>query len=226
VIVASVAALGTLILAIATWRLAKRTDRVAKATQADAAATTRAAEAGEQSAKAAQAAVEEVRRDRELDWRPYLALDTDTRQTAGDQVSFEGSMTNVGRGPALVAVFAVLDNNRVALAPPVNIGPGATKPVKGTTFAGSRLVEMFRVGSELEVNYREMAICRDGLNGYWYRFVGGQPAADVWDRTGVKRVWVRRLEEALPQLADANPPEPGPSQADLVGPHPEVSPSP
>jgi len=111
-VVAALALIASVIVSIGTWRMANATRsaaqaaaRSAAATETAAAATKSEADATREEATATKGMVDEIRRDRELSYRPYvswkLAEVTSMNSIVQDNPSPRVIGANFGRGPAL-----------------------------------------------------------------------------------------------------------------------------
>jgi hypothetical protein len=172
--------------------MARETSQSAKAAERSAAAT-------EVSATAAQASVAEIRRDREMEWRPHLSVGPPN--ILANLESFVAEVNNLGRGPALRCVCAVWANERALLTQVFDLAPNARERVHGEVNRASELNVIFLLDGEPQVSQRSVAICRDGLAGHWYRFTSASVAPDTWDgRTVLGPMWVEILRRAMPEL--------------------------
>lgn len=164
--------LGTAALAIATWRLASQTSR---------------------DVRASEQTVLEIRRDRELAFRPYLSWEARPALHA----------SNNGRGPALNAVFCHLaidsDDWLSHLPSLLDLGPGDEVP----SAAYSVMLDPMTLAAPPRIQMpgyvvQKIAICED-LFGNRYRFVQGQTEADRWiPGSGSKPDWVEWYEATAP----------------------------
>ena len=89
---------GTLILAIFTWRAAAASRRAAEATD-------QAAGAAKVEAEATVRLAKQAREDRELAWRPHIAIEVPDHRQGPEQDAVTATITNVGNGPAIDCTF-------------------------------------------------------------------------------------------------------------------------
>jgi hypothetical protein len=127
-------AVATAAMAITTAYMASKTASAASATRDDAKASQRAAEAAEASVSAARDTLDEIRRGRELEWRPHLSITVPTFKVSGDdQVSFDFLAMNLGRGPALQCVCVYMNNRRGAVSGVFEVRPSDREQGHGQT---------------------------------------------------------------------------------------------
>ena len=192
-------------MAVATAVMAWKTAGVAVATQADADASCRAAKATEDSAAAARATLDELRKGRELDWRPHLSIDIPSHKVASDgRVEFDYSVKNVGRGPALRCVCVFMDNRRAAFSGVFDVGSGDNMVGHGTNWNGvlDRFVgDIFGVDGQIPARNGWVIVCRDGVFGRWYRFRPSTVAPDSWTGEGEGPRWATAVQAVIPELA-------------------------
>ncbi len=209
----------TLRMAAATKLAAEATKRAAAATEAAAAATQDEAQATREEAAATTKMVDEVRRDRELAYRPYLSWRlTEANLVAGivqDHPSPRLWCANFGRGPALHRLC-------VAFWPSVMIKVRSTilfdlSPNESTHDPGAETVRAEPRGWDLpsvEIIGQpaaaaehvppggpsmRVAFCQDQLRNA-YRFVPFKVDADVW-RPGEQRPpWLDWYEQRRTDL--------------------------
>ena len=196
--------MATAAMAIATAYMASKTASAASATRDDARASQRAAEAAEASVAAARDTLDEIRRGRELEWRPHLSITVPTHEVSGaDEVSFDFLALNLGRGPALQCVCVYVDNRRGAVSGVFGLAPNERQHGHGRTdpTADQYLGDLFAVPDQLPAQTGWIAICRDGLFGYWYRFRSGAVHPDVWTLEGSAPKWLTAVQAILPDLA-------------------------
>lgn len=191
-------------MAITTAYMASKTASAASATREDAQASERAAGAAEASAAAARDTVDEIRRGRELEWRPHLSITVPSHTVSGgDEVSFEFNAVNLGRGPALQCVCVYMDDRRGAVSGIFELAPSQLYQGQGRTdrAASQYLGALFAVPGRLPPQTGWIAVCRDGLFGNWYRFMPGTVSPDVWTLEGDAPGWVVASQACLPGLA-------------------------
>ena len=196
-------AVATFAMAIATACMARKTAAAASATRDDADASQRAAKAAEASVAAARDTLDELRRGRELEWRPHLSISVPSHTVSGGQVTFDFLALNLGRGPALQCVCVYMDNGRGAVSGVFEVRPSDHEKGHGQTDAAADqyLGDLFAVPGQLPAQTGWIAICRDGLFDYWYRFRSGAVHPDVWTLEGEAPGWVTALQAILPDLA-------------------------
>jgi hypothetical protein len=202
--VEALVALATAAMAITTAYMASKTASAASATRDDAKASQRAAEAAEASVAAARDTLDEIRRGRELEWRPHLSITVPTSKVSGaDQVSFDFLAMNLGRGPALQCVCVYMDNRRGAVSGVFEVRPSDREQGHGQTdtAADQYLGDLFAVPDRLPVRTGWVAICWDGLFGYWYRFRPSSVNPDVWTLEEPVPKWVTAIQGTVPDLA-------------------------
>lgn len=138
--------MSTAVMAIATAYMASKTASAASATLEDAQASGTAARAAETSAAAARDTLDELRRGRELEWRPHLSISVPRHAVnGGDEVSFDFTAVNLGRGPALQCVCVYMDNRRGAVSGIFELAPSQLYQGQGRTdrAAGQYLGRLF-----------------------------------------------------------------------------------
>ena len=191
-------------MAITTAYMASKTASAASATREDAQASERAAGAAEASAAAARDTLDEIRRGRELEWRPHLSITVPSHTVSGsDEVSFEFKAVNLGRGPALQCVCVYMDNRRGAVSGIFELAPSRSQQGQGRTDRATDqyLGALFAVPGQLPRQTGWIAVCRDGLFGNWYRFMQGTVSPDVWTLAGDPPGWVVASQACLPGSA-------------------------
>jgi len=196
----TLAAVGALAF-IANVILAIVTGSVARATRG-------AAQAAKEEAAASRATVDEMRRDRDLAYRPYLSWRVAEISTqAGivvDNPSPRVVGANFGRGPVLHCLFVAfwpkqMIKTRSTLlfdvspnqdfTPEVRIEPRPwTIPHQDVAGPQAPDTEFFRI-----------AFCQDQL-GNTYRFVPFQVAADVWRPSDARPTWLEWYEQRRTDL--------------------------
>ncbi len=197
-------AVATLLMGVATAFMAFKTAAAAEATRDDADASKRSAAAAEESAAVGRATLEDLHRGRELEWRPHLSVTVLSASVRGDSMEkFDFVAENLGRGPALQCVCAYMNGGRGALSGIFEVSPGGRMEGHGgpQTGADQYLGNLFSVPGDLRPDTRWIAICRDGLFGYWYRFRGGTVKPDVWVPDGRGPAWVTAVQAIVPGLA-------------------------
>lgn len=171
---------------LANWVVAGGTLALALATGWLGWQTKRAVDAASREASSTADLVAETRRDRELEFRPYVVWEIGNYTTTSQGVHAMGqSLTrNVGRGPALKILLAVYwpapgrwfvssfgdvaPSSREELGMNDDPGPNPVEDLVGPSAAGRP--QPFRV-----------AFCQDQL-GNTYRFLAGTPDVAVWAR--------------------------------------------
>jgi hypothetical protein len=145
---------------------------------------------GLSTARAARSSIQEIERDRELGFRPYVSW----KLGAGTHVLG----VNLGRGPALNTIFCVVDNDGWRWFPElVDFSPGQEiTQADQVVLAGNQGPPPPRpqIGPTVP---RKVALCEDQL-GNRYRFLPGKVAADVWHLGEPKPDWVRWYEQTAP----------------------------
>ena len=196
-------AVATAAMAITTAYMASKTASAASATRDDAKASQRAAEAAEASVAAARDTLGEIRRGRELEWRPHLSITVPSHTVSGGEVTFDFLALNLGRGPALQCVCVYVDNRWGAVSSVFELAPSERQLGHGRTdrAADEYLGDLFAVPGQLPAQTGWIATCRDGLFGYWYRFRSGAVHPDVWTLEGKAPEWVTAVQAVLPDLA-------------------------
>lgn len=191
-----VTAIATTVLAVATWRLVKGTNRLVGENKQLVTENNRLVAAAEAEAKASLATVEEIRRDRELAYRPYLTFEItiatpDIDVTPGtpppapsrantDTVHF----VNYGRGPALSAIVceALTSSWRRTKVFDLSADDEGDLDVTQHPLAqnpGGGLLGSQYPGQGLLAGRWAAAFCED-LFGNRYRFQPRLADADVW----------------------------------------------
>lgn len=105
-VVGGLAFIANVVIAGFTLKAARATRRAAEATETAAVATRDEADATRDEAAATRLMVEEVRTDRELNYRPYLSFNAGMDHPAGGLVHYQATVINVGRGPAINCLLA------------------------------------------------------------------------------------------------------------------------
>jgi len=209
----------TLRMAAATKLAADATKRAAAATEAAAAATQDEAQATREEATAATKMIDEVRRDRELAYRPYLSWRITEATLANGIVQDNPSprlyCANFGRGPALHCLC-------VAFWPNVMIKVRSTilfdlSPNESTHDPGAETVRVEPrgwnvpsteiIGQEAAAGEHvppggssmRVAFCQDQL-GNAYRFVPFKVDADVWRPDEQHPPWLAWYEQRRAEL--------------------------
>ena len=169
-----VTGVSTAVLAVATWRLVNKTNALVGE-------NTRLIAAAEKEANASLATVEEIKRDRELGYRPYLSWTfTEFRETEyPPEAGYSDTLRvlNLGRGPAINAVYAMRFVSTWRRSPTFDSPVGDDGEVKSYGQAGQRPPEEF-LGYQDEGGRWEAMFCEDPL-GNIYRF---RPLTkpDIW----------------------------------------------
>jgi type VI protein secretion system component VasK len=188
-------------LAYLTWRMAVATNRAAqatqdeaKATQEEARATLQQATATQDQAKAASETLAELKRTRELDWRPDLVWKYLGGSTNPYQVKRQMRIQNLGRGPALNAIYMREEDQsgkrHFILSEPLDLAAGAAETTEAVTQSKDAHPEQFT----RDTLPREQMICTDQFYT-WYRF---------WPRTFQPETYTVEFdEERTPQTFDA-----------------------
>ena len=178
-------AFGTFVAASFTGWMAHKTSRMVAATEAD--------------AQASRESVEEFRRSRELDWRPFLTFGAGRLPDKGAP-AFRGvgDVVNVGRGPALYCTWGYTSAGRWG----VTIGKFALSPGEQKSIAFDEIrtpvpVALFAYRGKV-IDDSHVLICRDGILGTWYRFLPIQGTIDRWDLKGEAPDWFAAFMELHP----------------------------
>jgi len=175
-----VTALATAVLAILTWRVVTENAKLIAA--------------AEKQATASLATVEEIKRDRELAYRPYLIWTfTEFRETEYDPTTDYSDtlrVQNIGRGPAVNGVYCMLLVKTWRRSPTFDSPPGDDGPMKSYGQAGPRPPEDF-LGYQDEGGRWEAMFCEDQL-GNVYRFRPLVTKPDIWpaEKTERSSGWV------------------------------------
>src|ERR1700694_265913 len=185
----------------ATKESAVATRDEAEATREEATATREQAEATKEQAETGNESLREIRRSRELDWRPFLVR-VDLGETSGNRVTRNVTIQNIGRGPALNCLYVREEETpegRLFLkSDPINLASG------GETFAveareqGQAAYPALFQRNEFP---RELLLCQDQF-GSRYRFTPGYPsvatwALEEWEGGEDEPGWSRAMEEML-----------------------------
>ncbi len=171
-----IAAVATALAALATAFMAWKTATMADATKKDADAST--------------ASVEEFRRSRVLEWKPYLTI-AHLQEATPEQgfVGFYGDVVNVGRGPALYAVWFWRSNSRWCMsADPLDISPTHRRATHIAEQEGPVPIALFADEDNGPVELHVL-VCRDALLGHWYRFLPRQGTYEEWARKETEPEW-------------------------------------
>lgn len=202
-------AAGTFLLAIATFVLAFFTWRNVRLTRGLVDATKRAAEAGKTTAETGQQTVAEIRRDRELEYRPYVSWGVGSQQRAGKRITEPGSaiVANFGRGPAIHCLCCLTwtdssaDSLWLATTDLFDISPQEKREVGHLRKRTGLLPTEDIAGGPIPIDSPGLrfAFCQDQLGNH-YRFVPYRVEADVW-REGLKPGWLEFYLAHLERLA-------------------------
>jgi hypothetical protein len=206
IVLAAVAALAlgaNVFLAIRTSQMATATEKAAEATEKAAEASEKAAGAAEKEAIEAKATVDEIRRDRELAYRPYISWKVTQLSTASGVVMGDPHIVgaNFGRGPALHCIcVAFWPEVMVKSRSPVlfDLSPNDSMDivteardwqVPGPEVTGPPPSAPVPTGWP---SYR-VAFCQDQL-GNSYRFVPYKVDADAWHPNDPRPAWLTWYE--------------------------------
>lgn len=199
------AATATETAAKATQDAAVATREEAEATQEEAKATLEQATATKESAKAATETLAELRRTRELDWRPHLVWKYLGGSSSADQVQRQMHIQNLGRGPAINAIYLreeeISGKRHFMATERLDLAAGAADTFTAATLSKEPHPELFT----RESLPRELMICMDQFYT-WYRFwprtiqpgtytvdFDEEGIAQDWDAPG----WVKGAEELV-----------------------------
>ena len=192
-VVGALAFLANAVLAFMTWRVATATNEAAQASK-------EAAEAGQAEAAASRATVDEMRRDRELEYRPYLSWRLTEVTTNGrfgpvvDTPSPRVEGANFGRGPALHCLFVAFWPDEATkvrspllfdLSPNEALSAIVRAEPRGWSVPGRDVTGARPAGAK----FIRVAFCQDQL-GNSYRFVPFRVDADVWQPKEPRPAWL------------------------------------
>lgn len=170
-----------IVLAVFAWSSARAAQRAVDAANRQAAAAARSVEASE-------TVIYEMRRDRELEYRPRLTVELAARPTSQDTSVVVATIVNVGRGPALNCAF---NASRIGPAGewewwtegPFDLGAGATLGFEAWFDRGPE-GQRFRVVTDGLATVGDLvaAVAYEDLVGTRYRtrLQGHRVGVDVW----------------------------------------------
>ena len=187
-------AVGTGLLALATFVLAAIAAWNVRKTGALVSAT-------EKSAAAAAATVDEIRRDRELAWMPYVVLEPGAfgSNIGPNEMTITGFVTNVGRGPALNCFHAYIGSGKWSRSPLFGIPAGDKRNVASVLTPPPIDGALFTYGQEAIDNIH-VVVCQDSFGDKLYRFIGGRAGFDIWRKQEARPAWVGAALHIEPQL--------------------------
>lgn len=163
----------------ATRDAARATKDEAVATEKEAEATFEQAAATKEQALIANETLKELRRTRELEWRPILVRDESNAGVKDGKAWRDVSLRNIGRGPALNCLVVReemgTDTARFLASQPVSLGAAEGLSLRASELEQPPHSDML-YGHELP---RELLICHDQFGNY-LRFVPGFPSPAVW----------------------------------------------
>ncbi len=154
------------------------------------------------SALAARRTVDELQRDRDLSWQPYLVAGTQR----GFATLAEATVTNIGRGPALNCVYAERRANQWARTSPGTVfalAPNEQKKMYTIEVEGRPPPALFESERILPVDRRDavgVMFCQDVLGDKLFRFVSYRPGYDVWRASESPPLWAQDLVALEPVL--------------------------
>jgi hypothetical protein len=193
-------AIGTITLAVvaafalgANVASARITSQASQATRRAAEATERAAQATRDDADASRATVDEMRRDRELAYRPHLSWVVSGTLSRGETIEDPGSVNvvNFGRGPAIYCLcFATWKTQGFAATTDLfDVSPNGDGTVPLLPVVDS-VPDDTMAGAPVPAGQpNRLAFCKDQLGNY-YRFVPYQDT-EVWREGDAERPrWV------------------------------------
>jgi hypothetical protein len=185
-------------LAFATWALALCTFGLAVVAGWTALQTRDAAQASRKEAEAATRTIEEMRRDRDLSWQPYLI--TGHATVAAQRTT---TVINIGRGPAVNCLYANRFRGAWAKKGVFGLGP-SQEEVMWTPEAAAPPIPaaLFEYkGLELDnVDQVEAIFCQDVVQDKVFRFIVGRPGYDVWRTGDLPPQWGQALVQLEPHL--------------------------
>jgi hypothetical protein len=181
-VVGAGALIANAVVALFTLKAARATRRSAEATEKAAQATHDEAEATKQEAAASLQVVEEMKADRELQWSPFLA-----RLTTGN---LRFSIANLGGGPAVQAVFVMVDGTDWFKSDTFNLSPNERWDLTVVKQVGAAPPSGPIFASLTGQQHGEALICIDRF-GTYHRFLphvqlqpdswrSGQPNRPAW----------------------------------------------
>lgn len=212
-VVGILAFVASVFLAVMTSRMARATKDEAVATQEEAKATLDQATATKEQAQIANETLQEIRRSRELEWRPILVR-TELQSGVFEGKAYrEVNLRNIGRGPALNSLFlreeAGTEGTRFLTCDPVSLAAGEGVDLRAIEKDDPPHPNLFD-RNELP---RELLICQDQF-GNTFRFVPGFPAPMMWsredDEQGLEAEpgWVKGMKELLWARRPGEEPDP------------------
>lgn len=182
---------GTIALAIGTFALAGVTAWAGWQTKS-------AAQAAKKEAEAATRTVQEIRRDRDLSWQPYLVTGS---TTVAAQVTT--TAINIGRGPAVNCLYAARSKNGWMRTGVFALAPGQEKAMLILDHGDPPLpVALFEYqGLELDqVDMVRALFCQDVVGDKLFRFIAGRAGHDVWRVGEPAPQWAQTLVRLEPGL--------------------------
>ncbi len=188
------AATATETAAKATQDAAVATREEAEATQEEAKATLEQATATKEQAKAATDTLAELKRTRELDWRPHLVWKDLGGSSTPDRIERKLHVQNLGRGPAINAIYLREEEpsgkRHFIASDPFDLAAGAAEAVTAVTQPKPAHPGQFTRNTLP----REEMVCMDQFYT-WYRF---------WPRTIQPEMFTVDFdEEGTPQNWDS-----------------------
>lgn len=184
----------TLVLALATAWMAMKTGAVALATQA-------AAEQSKAEAAATRDSVDELQKDRELAWRPYLVIAVTSTSSGPDGIAATLDIENVGRGPALDCVHAFISNGRWSRSSLFAVTPGSrAADIRSYSKEPPIFGALFTFDQD-DIDNVHVVVCHDAFGDKLYRFVGGRTGFEVWRRDTPRPAWAEAAGLIEPQLS-------------------------
>lgn len=157
--------------------------------------------ATQEGARASLASIDEIKRDRELGYRPFLSFEMTVFHSAGSTTPDTLHVVNVGRGPAINAMFALVladasewRRTRVFDAPSDD-PEGGDLPIA----VRNRKPPSLEILGFKEASGRAYAMfCEDSL-GNCYRFHPRKTPPDVWHSGDGEPVWLKWFREEKPK---------------------------
>jgi hypothetical protein len=157
--------------------------------------------ATQEEARASLASIEEIKRDRELGYRPFLSFEITEFHSAGSTTPDNLHVVNVGRGPAINGMFALVlaDGSEwrrtKVFEAPSDDPEGGDLPIE----IRKRKPPSLEVLGFKEPSGRAYAMfCEDSL-GNGYRFHPRKTPPEVWHPGETEPVWLKWFREEKPK---------------------------
>lgn len=116
-----------------------------------------------------------------------------------NEMTLNGYVTNVGRGPALNCFHAYLFQGKWSRSPLFGIPAGDKRNVASVLTPPPIDGALFSYG-QATIDNIHVVVCQDSFGDKLYRFIAGRAGFDVWRKQEARPAWVSAALHVEPQL--------------------------